>query len=128
MKNIKIFIIHYISISIISVMLINIYCPMRQCLYSNSIKLSWLFLLCIPLIYSHDFFRSNIKKIITLFIILFSVYYYEIYSSIILLFITILFIGNTSSILNSIFSFITAFILSLITYVFYLLYIEGVFF
>ncbi len=128
MKSIKIFIIHYLSISIISVLLINIYCPMRQCLYSNAIKFSWLVLLCIPLIYSHDFFRSNIKKLITLFIILFSVYYYEIYSSIILLFITILFIGNTSSILNSIFSFITAFILSLITYVFYLLYIEGVFF
>lgn len=128
MKKISMLIAYYLSISIITVLLINIYCPMRQCLYSDTIEISWLVLLCIPFIYSYRFFHKKTIKLVVFFVILLSVYYYGIYSSIIFLFLTIISKSNTSQILNSIFKFIIAFVLSLIMYVFYLLYIEGVFF
>ncbi len=128
MKNINKLIIYYLSIGIFSVLLINTYCPMRQCTYSHTIEFSWLVLLSIPFIFSHRFFRESITKLIVFFIILTSIYYYGVYSSIIFLFLTILFRDNPSSKLNIILNFITAFILSLITYLFNLLYIEGVFF
>ena len=119
---------YYLSISIITVLLINVYCPMRQCLYSDMIKIFWLVLLCIPFIYSYRFFHKSTTKLFIFFVILVSVYYYGIYSSIIFLFLTVISKSNTSLILNSIFTFIIAFILSLVIYAFYLLYIEGVFF
>lgn len=128
MKNTGGLILYYILISIVSVLIINIFCPMRSCLYFNWIKYVWLILLCIPFAFSKIFVHNRIMKLALFPIMLISILLYGIYSAVIFLFLTIFFSESLDTKINIIINVILSFIFSIVVYVFYILYIEGVFF
>ncbi len=127
MQSVFSLIVYYILLCCISVMLINSCCPMRRCTYFYAIEYAWLVLLCIPFIYQNIFLHKKITKLIVFLIILMSVCLYGILSSIAFLFLGIIFFYKVSSKLDYFFYFITASLLSVFAYVFYIFYIKGVF-
>ena len=128
MKNTGRLILYYILISIVSVLVINIFCPMRSCFYFNWIKYVWLILLCTPFVFNKIIINNKVVKLVLFLLMLISILLYGIYSAVIFLFLTILFSVDLVKKTNIIINIILSFILSTVVYVFYVLYIEGVFF